>query len=851
MIRANNFSTITFIKAFIIIAISIAPVRFSSGHAEDSESSSEQEPVSVHMEFLDAPQLNEPVELLMKVSSAGAVRGSAVIRIPDELDLLEGEVTVEGGAAPGEDWQHVILVRVNSTGEFKINARFEGTTGEGLRVVTEKDLYMSVAETMVMVGEMPVRIPREPVISYPEENDTEPVELDWDESQPPDSFDIADGETTTPFVVEPQPGTEESYPKPEMGDADGESIELSEGELNLLEESLDNSNLVIAEEPAEDRELIQDESVPPGERNSLMTEDPQGETPSFYREFGEGEETSLAGVDLIVFDIWSSTNPLNTSDWEDITIQIRNQGTDSIGQGFHSRLKIDGIQMATWFTSGLGASATATASVNVLVKTGGLHQVQAEVDYAGAVAETNESNNVRTENWIWTSAADLIVQDIWSTTNPLHTSNIENITFRIKNQGTSNIAHGFYSRLRIDGGVISAWYTANLNANETADSLTEVIVSTGGSHQVEVAVDYTGLVGEANEGNNVRSETWTWTNAADLIVQDLWSTTTPLTTSAWENITFRIKNQGSGNIASTFSAILRIDGGFIDTWVINGLGPNATSTLSVDTIVSSPGTHQVQGTIDYTGVVGETNEGNNVRTENWSWPNAADLIVQDLWSDTNPLNAGEVENISFRIKNQGTGGVGAQFSTRFWVDGSVISTLHFGAGLASGATFEGDITTSVVSSGSHTVKAQVDYSNTVSETNEGNNIRTENWSWTNAPDLIVADIWSTTNPLEEVEVENITFRIRNDGEANVSASFSTRLSIDGTVYDTWVMGPLASKATTTGSFSVQLNAPYNHEVKVEVDYLGNVAEGDEANNIRTETWFWAPLPRIFLPLTQR
>jgi subtilase family serine protease len=115
----------------------------------------------------------------------------------------------------------------------------------------------------------------------------------------------------------------------------------------------------------------------------------------------------------------------------------------------------------------------------------------------------------------------------------------------------------------------------------------------------------------------------------------------------------------------------------------------------------------------------------------------------------------------------------------------------------------------------------------------------------------VADIWSTTNPLEEVEVENITFRIRNDGEANVSASFSTRLSIDGTVYDTWVMGPLASKATTTGSFSVQLNAPYNHEVKVEVDYLGNVAEGDEANNIRTETWFWAPLPRIFLPLTQR
>jgi subtilase family serine protease len=850
MSREKIFSAFTMMKAIIIIAISLAPARLSKGQAEYSESSSEQELVAVHMEFLNAPQLNESAELQLEVSSKAAVRGSATITLPNELDLLEGKITVEGGAAPGEDWQHVIIVLVNSSGEFKINAQFEGSTSEGLPVVAEKDLYVSVTETMVVVGEMPVRIPRDPIITNADEGGSEPKDVDWGESQPPDLLDIADFEVEDPFAIDTIPVTEDTYPIPGMGDADGESIEVSEEELNLLQESSGNSKIIIAEGPVEDRELVQDELIPQTELDSQVTEDPDSESPSSYGEVIEGEQTTLDGVDLIVFDIWSYTNPLNTSDWEDVTFRIKNQGTDS-GEAFHSRLKIDGIQITTWFTNILGGGATADASVNVLVKTGGSHQVQVEVDYAGAVAETNEGNNLRTENWAWINAADLIVQDIWSSTNPLQTSDLENITFRIKNQGTSNIAHGFYTRLRIDGGLISTWYTADLNVNEIAESMVDVIISTGGSHQVEVAVDYTGLVGEAIEGNNVRNETWTWTNAADLFVHDIWSTTNPLTTSAWENITFRIKNQGSGNVASTFYALLRIDGGLIDTWAVNGIAPGATATLEVDAILGTPGTHQVQAQVDYSSVVGETNEGNNIRTENWSWANAADLVIQDLWSDTNPLNVGEIEDISFRIKNQGTGEIGADFSTRIWVDSSVVSTVYFRANLNSGATIDLGVNTNVASPGNHTIEAVVDYGGSVSETNEGNNYRGETWSWTNAPDLIVEDIWSTTNPLEEGEVENITFRIKNDGEANVSTNFSVRSSIGGTVYNTLVIGPLASKSTTTRSFSIQINAPYNQEVKVEVDYSGNVSEGDEDNNVRTETWFWEPLPRIFLPLTLR
>jgi len=117
---------------------------------------------------------------------------------------------------------------------------------------------------------------------------------------------------------------------------------------------------------------------------------------------------------------------------------------------------------------------------------------------------------VRTETWAWGAPPDidLVVQDIWSTTNPLQAGQLENITFRIENQGTSSTSATFYTRLKIDGSVAASWYTDGLAAGANVTGSTNVTIAFGGTHQVLVEVDYTDEVVESNEDNNVRSEDW-------------------------------------------------------------------------------------------------------------------------------------------------------------------------------------------------------------------------------------------------------------------------------------------------------------------------------------------------------
>ncbi|MBM3301758.1 MAG: hypothetical protein FJY85_17635, partial [Deltaproteobacteria bacterium] len=53
------------------------------------------------------------------------------------------------------------------------------------------------------------------------------------------------------------------------------------------------------------------------------------------------------------------------------------------------------------------------------------------------------------------------------------------------------------------------------------------------------------------------------------------------------------------------------------------------------------------------------------------------------------------------------------------------------------------------------------------------------------PDLIVDDIWSTTTPLDVGQWENVTFRIKNQGGADATSRFYTRMWIGGTEIQTW------------------------------------------------------------------
>ena len=400
-----------------------------------------------------------------------------------------------------------------------------------------------------------------------------------------------------------------------------------------------------------------------GEGADVLASPNSSSGPPTFVGSGERDEdvSPNAGVDLIVEDIWFTTNPLKAGDSENITFRIKNQGTSSTSTTFHIKMQVDGTTVGSWYANGACAGCTGTASTSVKVSSAGNHAVRVEVDNTKVVPETNEGNNIRTETWYWapSGGVDLIVEDIWSTTNPLTAGVYENITFRIKNQGTASTSTKFYAKMWIDSTTIQTWYTNGLAAGSTATGAVNVKVSSPGNHVVKVEVDNTKVVPESNEGNNIRTETWTWVpgSAVDLIVQDIWLTTSPLTAGQWENATFRIKNQGTASTSTKFYAKMWIDSTTIQTWYTNGLAAGSTATGAVNVKVSSPGNHAVKVEVDNTKVVPESNEGNNIRTETWTWVpgSAVDLIVQDIWFDDESTHGGAVGERHFPDQEPGHG----------------------------------------------------------------------------------------------------------------------------------------------------------------------------------------------------
>ena len=161
------------------------------------------------------------------------------------------------------------------------------------------------------------------------------------------------------------------------------------------------------------------------------------------------------------------------------------------------------------------------------------------------------------------------MEDIWSTTNPLRAGDWENVTFRIKNQGSSSVSTKFYTRMWINDNPVATWSTASLCAGCSATGATMIKLSADGDVAIKVEVDNTKVVPESNEGNNIRTETWRWAPPAqvvDLVVEDIWSTTNPLRVGGWENVTFRIKNRGSSSASTKFYTKMWVDDTYIATW---------------------------------------------------------------------------------------------------------------------------------------------------------------------------------------------------------------------------------------------------------------------------------------------
>ncbi|MCD6421905.1 hypothetical protein J7L13_00965, partial [bacterium] len=167
------------------------------------------------------------------------------------------------------------------------------------------------------------------------------------------------------------------------------------------------------------------------------------------------------------------------------------------------------------------------------------------------------------------------------------------------------------------------------------------------------------------------------------------------------------------------------------------------------------------------------------------------------------------------------------FYVCYYVDGSYyardyVSSLSAGSTTTTSFSWTADC-------GSHSIKAVADCYDAVTESNEGNNARTEYINIVCKPDLIVQDIsWDKDSPKRG---DTITFYVKVKNQGSWSAGSSTvKYYIDGSYVTSDSVPGLSTGSTSTQTFTWTANKCGNVQVKAVADANKNIEESDETNN---------------------
>jgi len=200
------------------------------------------------------------------------------------------------------------------------------------------------------------------------------------------------------------------------------------------------------------------------------------------------------------------------------------------------------------------------------------------------------------------------------------------ISYVIKNQGTGT-AGPSTSQLVIDGAVKATDAVGPLGGGTSStESFTYSYSCSGTSDSMAVQADKDNVVAEGNEGNNVKTESWTCLVAMplgpivvtlikpDLIITDIWR--------GGSKIFYKIKNVGALT-AGESKTRLRVDGitKAVDNVPEIAAGAEIIQVFSAYSLPPMPfHTFNLHVWADYVDDVTENNETNNTRVETTTYP---------------------------------------------------------------------------------------------------------------------------------------------------------------------------------------------------------------------------------------
>jgi subtilase family serine protease len=343
----------------------------------------------------------------------------------------------------------------------------------------------------------------------------------------------------------------------------------------------------------------------------------------------------------------------------------------------------------------------------------------------------------------------------------------------------------------------------------------------------------------------------------DLIIQNA---VNPSVGSVGESIevSYQVKNQGTSSSASyhqtkfylSTNTTLSNDDIYLGSdyffnSIAAGASSGSTTTINIDNSIAA-GNYYLLYQADGNNNIAESNENNNIVAKAIAIKKA-DLIIQNA---VNPSvgSVGESIEVSYQVKNQGTGSAGYQ-QTKFYLSTNTTLSnddIYLGsdylspiaAGASSGSTTTININNSIAV-GNYYLLYQADGNNNIAESNENNNIVAKAIAIKKA-DLIIQNAVNPTSASTGSNIQ-ISYQVKNQGAGNAGYSYTKLyLSKDQTISNEDILlnseytSSIASGSYINEAFSIQISktiAGGSYYILYQVDGSNYIAESNETNNI--------------------
>lgn len=590
------------------------------------------------------------------------------------------------------------------------------------------------------------------------------------------------------------------------------------------------------------------------------------------------------------YDVYSKSNTLGaTSVASGTSISVscynfNNSNTsisyNTIGYYLSADTVLDANDTYLAYTSGstLTAGNQSTHSTTVTIPTttsSGNYYVLFVSDYNGMISESNETNNTKAlAIAVTASIIDVTILSPYtlassiaagsSTTASCYITNIGNIAVSTSNVGfylstdtvfsASDVLLNYYSGYSLIVDAISY----------KTSSITIPTTTTPGNYYILHFADYTNLITETKENNNIAYNRITVVPATtDLMqyAQGLSSSNAVAGTSLTAYST--TYNHGSGTASSSnigyylsTDTIWSAADQYLSYYSGGSLLTKASSSRSYTITIPSTtatGNYYILFYADYSGLVSETNENNNILFAPISVTAAfVDLTIQNQTTGSASTAPGSSLSLSYNIRNNGnstasSSNVGYYLSTdTLFSAADTYLTYSTGSSVSAYSTSAKTATVSIPSAttaGNYYLLFYADYASSVSESNENNNVSYVAITVA-APyvDLRIQSLSLSASSLTAGTSTTTSAVIQNSGNStstysNIGFYLSSDSAYDASdVYLAYSSGSsLTAGYTSSRSTTITIpstTATGNYYIIAYADYSNLVVESPENNNFK-------------------